>query len=262
MSQASSCPVTCTVVPSSRRHASRTVANASGSRSSSAAASSFFHWVSSSWKRRSSPSRSAGSAQACLAARTSSSSFRRAPVRSSRRARNFAVCALSSSSVRSLSRSSSRWMASTDRLDALPLPFEPRAEDRGHECLDHAGSKYNRCLVIYSATASGTQYRMDRPSLHPAADLRGGDVDGRHLDDASDQGSAGHRAPGRANTTISASRPPRPPPASRTARRRRPRPGGARARRPAPVIARRAGYPPCRTGPAGPARPAPPRKPG
>ena len=51
-------------------------------------------------------SRSAGSAQACLAARTASSSALSAPVRSSRRARNLSVWALSSSSLRSLSRSS------------------------------------------------------------------------------------------------------------------------------------------------------------
>ena len=36
--------MTCTVVPSSRRQASRTVANASGSRSSRPAASSFLYW--------------------------------------------------------------------------------------------------------------------------------------------------------------------------------------------------------------------------
>ena len=44
-----------------------------------------------------------------------------------------------------------------DRLDALALPVESRAEDRRHQCLDHSGSKYNRCVVMYSATGSGTQ---------------------------------------------------------------------------------------------------------
>ena len=44
-----------------------------------------------------------------------------------------------------------------DRLNALALPVESRSEDRGHECLDHSGCKYNRCVVMYSATASGTQ---------------------------------------------------------------------------------------------------------
>ena len=49
MSQTSSCPVTWTVVPSSRRQASRTVAKASGRSSSRPAASSFLYCRSSSW---------------------------------------------------------------------------------------------------------------------------------------------------------------------------------------------------------------------
>ena len=78
-------------------------------------------------------SRSAGSAQACLAARTSSSSVLSAPVRSAITARNFAVWALSSSSERSLRRSSSLVDRVEGRLDALPLALEARAEYRGHQ---------------------------------------------------------------------------------------------------------------------------------
>src|SRR3954469_16532415 len=44
-----------------------------------------------------------------------------------------------------------------DRLDLLALPVEPGAEDRRHQWLNHSGSKYNRCVAMYSATASGTQ---------------------------------------------------------------------------------------------------------
>jgi hypothetical protein len=48
-----------------------------------------------------------------------------------------------------------------DRLNTLALSVEPRTEDRRHQWLDHSGSKYNRCVAMYSATASGTQYRTD-----------------------------------------------------------------------------------------------------
>ena len=51
-----------------------------------------------------------------------------------------------------------------NRLDPAPLAVEPRSEDRGHQILDHSGSKYKRCRTIYSATASGTQYRIGSPA--------------------------------------------------------------------------------------------------
>ena len=50
------------------------------------------------------------------------------------------------------------------RLEAFALAVESSAEDRGHQGFDHAGSKYNRCRATYSATASGTQYCRDSPS--------------------------------------------------------------------------------------------------
>ena len=157
MSQVSSCPVTCTVVPSSRRHASRTVANASGSRSSRPAASSFLYCGLQLVEAALEPV-PLGRIGAAVLGRADLLQLgleRAGALRETRPERR--VWALSSSSVRSLSRSSSPWIGVDDRLDALALALEPRAEDRGHQCLDHSGSKYNRCLAMYSATASGTQ---------------------------------------------------------------------------------------------------------
>jgi hypothetical protein len=44
-----------------------------------------------------------------------------------------------------------------DGLDALALTVESGAEDRCHQRFNHSESKYNRCVIMYSATASGTQ---------------------------------------------------------------------------------------------------------
>src|SRR5262249_35350963 len=93
-----------------------------------------------------------------------------------------------------------------DRLEPLTLSIEPRTEDRGHQILDHSGSKYKRCKETYSATGSGTQCRIDLPSrtrcrmlvaeISMAGTRTVSEIAGR--DGTSD--------PGRAKTTTRASR--------------------------------------------------------
>ncbi len=91
------------------------------------------------------------------------------------------------------------------RLDPLALAVEPRPEDRGHQILDHSASKYKRCRAMYSATASGTQYRIDRPSRTrrriAVAEIS---TAGTSIV-AATRGLGGTGVPDRANTTIRAS---------------------------------------------------------
>ena len=100
MSQISSWPVTITVVPTRRRHASRTVREGLGEELVQHRLEAPLYSPSSLWKRSSSPWRSTGSSTVVLGLRTSASSCLSAPDRSAIRARNRSVCPLSSSSLR------------------------------------------------------------------------------------------------------------------------------------------------------------------
>src|SRR5262245_15955898 len=87
-----------------------------------------------------------------------------------------------------------------DRLDALAVAVEAGAEDRGHEGFDHAGSKYNPCREIYPSTASGTQYRIGRPSrTRRRISVAEISIAGTSMTPAM-SGDAGTAEPGRANT--------------------------------------------------------------
>ena len=173
MSHVSSRPVTITCrADEPSRRLSRTVANASGRISSSTSATS----------RRSSPSapllpsaplssmsirsRSAGSlADALLLLERGDSSPRAR--RSAREviSRNFAVWPRSSSSETSLQPRVVLVDLVDDRLDLLPFALVARADDGVDDSLEHAiPYRYSRSATMKSATASGTNPRIDLPS--------------------------------------------------------------------------------------------------
>ena len=93
-----------------------------------------------------------------------------------------------------------------NRLYPLALAVESRSEDRGHQILDHSGSKYKRCESTYSATGSGTQCLIERPSRTrrriSVAEMSMAGT--RTLPEIA--GRVGTTDPGRANTTTRASR--------------------------------------------------------
>src|ERR1035437_7054835 len=136
MFHVSSRPVTFTVVPTSRRAASRTVANASGSSSSSASRISSRYFPSNPPEpaapvgSRSMRSRSSGSAAVFLVSFSAAICALSSAVRARIASRNFSVCALSSASPTDFSRSPIPLISSTigwtrfrSRSCRVPTPY-------------------------------------------------------------------------------------------------------------------------------------------
>jgi hypothetical protein len=106
MSHLSAWPVTTTALPSRRRHASRTVANASGSTSVRTVWSALTYAASATDSFPLSSLRPSASGQSCFSFLRRSTSAASGPVRSAMRARNLGVSPRISASDSSLSRSS------------------------------------------------------------------------------------------------------------------------------------------------------------
>ena len=209
MSQASSWPVTITVVPTADGRPPGPWRTPRAGCSSRTDPSAFLYSCSSSWN--SSSSRPARPDRRSRASAAGPPPVGAGPRRSARRGspRKLAVCALSSSSLRrALAGPRARGSRQRSAPSVLAVADVAGPEDFGIGCLQYRhASRYRPVRRDVTATESGTQYRIDRPWPDPLAGspwmkCRGGARrrPGRPV-------PAGAASPARTKTTTSGQRP-------------------------------------------------------